>query len=86
MLLFAVREIAARTAKTEPFVVINSVNPGICYTELQRNMTGPLAFVVRLLNKLLGWTAEEGGRTLVFSSTAGPESHGVYISGSQVKK
>lgn len=84
--LFAVREIADKAAKKNPFVILNTLNPGLCYTDLTRNATGPTYYMMKVLRALLAWTAEEGSRTLVHATTVGPESHGVFISGCKLEK
>ncbi|KAL1965183.1 hypothetical protein VTN77DRAFT_5937 [Rasamsonia byssochlamydoides] len=83
--LLAAREIAERTANTNPFVIINTLSPGLCYTDLNRNAEGMTALVLKVMRALLAWTAEEGSRTLVHATTAGPQSHGIYISGCKVQ-
>ncbi|KAM0231798.1 hypothetical protein ACHAP5_010954 [Fusarium lateritium] len=66
-------------------VIVNHVNPGWCETSLTRNKPEyPLP--IRLIFKLIGWTAEEGGRAVVYAALAGNETHGHYISESRVKK
>lgn len=84
--LFAVREIADKTAKETPLVIVNTLNPGLCYTDLTRSATGATYYVMKVMRALLAWTAEEGSRTLVHATTVGPESHGVFISGCKIKK
>ncbi|KAI9730218.1 MAG: hypothetical protein M1834_005982 [Cirrosporium novae-zelandiae] len=83
--LFAVREIADRTANKKPLVIINAVNPGLCHTSLSRSATGVSFIVMTVLKTLLARSAEKGSRTLVHGTTVGPESHGIYISGCLVK-
>ena len=84
--LFAVRAIAAGTATKSPFVVVNTVNPGLCYTDLTRNAVGSTKTIMKVMKAALAWTAEEGSRTLVHAVTTGKESHGVFISMCSVKK
>lgn len=71
---------AEKTAKANPFVIINTVNPGLCYTDLTRSATGATYVIMKVTRWLLAWTAEEGSRTLVHAVTTGPESHGIFIS------
>jgi NAD(P)-dependent dehydrogenase (short-subunit alcohol dehydrogenase family) len=66
-------------------VIVNHVNPGWCETSLTRNKP-EYPFPIRLIFKLIGWTAEEGSRAVVYAALAGNETHGHYISESQVKK
>lgn len=84
--LFAAREIADKIAKTKPFVILSTVNPGLCYTDLTRNATGTTFVAMKIMRALLAWTAEEGSRTLVHATIAGPESHGIFISQCNIKK
>lgn len=83
--LFAAREIADKIASTEPRVIINMLNPGLCRTELSRNATGATRIQLMVMKRLLGRTAEEGSRTLVHATTA-PESHGVYLHDCKLQK
>lgn len=64
-------------------VIVNVANPGWCKTDLFRYKSDPLP--VRVMLSLVGRTAEEGSRTLVHALTAGPESHGKYLSECQIK-
>jgi len=80
------REMAEKTVNIKPFVIINAVNPGLCYTELNRNLDGGTAMAMKVMKALLAWTAEEGSRTEVYATVAGPKSHGVFISGSRIPK
>ena len=86
MQVFAVREIANRTVHAKPFVTINTVNPGLCYTDLTRNATGFTYYIMIIMRVLLAWSAEKGARTLVHGTVAGKESHGVFISGCSLFK
>jgi NAD(P)-dependent dehydrogenase (short-subunit alcohol dehydrogenase family) len=64
-----------KSAQTNP-VTINTVNPGLCHSELSRE--GGLAFTI--VKFLLARTTEVGARNFVYSGSAGPETHGHYIS------
>ncbi len=88
LVVLGVRDLAARTDATAEkngpqVVVINSVNPGWCATELFRHDDG--GFGQRLGLRLMGRTSEEGSRTLVHASSVGEEAHGRYLSECQVK-
>ncbi|KAF2089161.1 NAD(P)-binding protein [Saccharata proteae CBS 121410] len=63
-------------------VVINTVNPGFCYSNLRRNM-GQSIFI-DLFEKALARTEEVGSRSFVYAAQAGRESHGQYISDSKI--
>ena len=84
--LFAVRRVAEKTSHREPFVIVNTVNPGLCYTDLTRSAEGITYYVMKIMRALLAWSAEEGSRTLVDAATKGPDSHGVFISMCKLKK
>ncbi len=84
--LFAVREIAKKTTNKKPFVIVNTLNPGLCYSDLTRSAEGFTAVAMKVMRALLAWTAEEGGRTLVYATIAGPDSHGVFLSDSKIVK
>lgn len=71
--VFAVREICAkpRTMPDYP-VIINTVNPGLCHSELARD----LGWGLWLFKLLLARTTEVGSRTLVHAATAGRKRTG----------
>ncbi|KAL8852605.1 MAG: hypothetical protein Q9221_002485 [Calogaya cf. arnoldii] len=57
--LFAIREIAARSRNQNPWVTINVVDPGLCYTDISRNAEGTEYWGMKIMRALLAWTAEE---------------------------
>ena len=61
-------------------VILNMLNPGLCHSELARDAGLSLAFVKFLLAR----TTEVGSRTLVAAALAGSESHGKYMTDSQI--
>ncbi|OOF95031.1 hypothetical protein ASPCADRAFT_208644 [Aspergillus carbonarius ITEM 5010] len=73
------RELADRVAG-DP-VVVNCLNPGLCRSQLSREMD---TAAVRMILRLLGRTLEVGGRTLVAAAAAGQESHGQYMSNGEL--
>ncbi|KAK3378006.1 short-chain dehydrogenase/reductase-like protein [Podospora didyma] len=81
--VFMARELAER-ASSSSSVVINSTNPGLCWSELSRNTP----YFIRPLLKgglyLLARSTEVGSRCLMAAADAGPESHGKYIDSCQV--
>ena len=87
LVILGIRDLAAKTyasmEKGNPQVIINSVNPGWCKTELFRHDDGGLG--QRLLLRLMGRTSEEGSRTLVHASSVSEVAHGKYLSECQVK-
>ncbi|KAI9871247.1 MAG: hypothetical protein M1830_003144 [Pleopsidium flavum] len=81
--VFFVRELASKTATdSEPDVIINYINPGLCHSELARDAGWGLYFMKLLLAR----TTECGSRTLVNAAEAGMESHGQYMSNCRVSR
>ncbi|KAK7045047.1 hypothetical protein R3P38DRAFT_2882282 [Favolaschia claudopus] len=84
-----VRALTARLPPSTP-IIVNSVNPGLCHSELTRTMTGILAFFDRLTNWIFAYSTEVGSRHLVWAALADatevqPESlRGAYIHGQKV--
>jgi NAD(P)-dependent dehydrogenase (short-subunit alcohol dehydrogenase family) len=78
--VFAVRELVTHMSSTEPLVVVNMVNPGLCHSELARNA----GWGLWLLKLVLARTTEVGSRTLVHGASSGKDSHGQYMDDGQV--
>ncbi|KAF9447064.1 NAD(P)-binding protein [Macrolepiota fuliginosa MF-IS2] len=55
--------------KDQP-IIVNTVNPGFCRTELHRNMAG---LVTWLLELVFGRTAEQGSRQLIWAAVGTPK-------------
>lgn len=76
--------------KNQP-VIVNTVNPGLCYSELLREMSNPLVWLFR---KLLARTAEQGSRQLVWAAVGTPKAEeeslddlrGAYINLAQINE
>ena len=68
------RELAQKTEKSE--VVINTVNPGFCYSGLHRS--SPSAINIFLW--LFAWTQQQGGYCLADALVQHDGSHGAYLS------
>lgn len=77
--LFTVRENADLAVNKKPSVIVNLASPDLCATDLTRSTTGTDTVVMKTMQKLVAWTAEEGSRTLFHATLAGPESHGVLL-------
>ncbi|GAB7353681.1 hypothetical protein MBLNU459_g4087t1 [Dothideomycetes sp. NU459] len=77
--VLTVRELAAQHPQSYP-VIINTLNPGLCHSELARD----LGFGMIVFKFLLARTTEVGARTLVYAATAGAETHGQYLSNDTV--
>ncbi|KAK8101934.1 hypothetical protein PG999_012308 [Apiospora kogelbergensis] len=57
-------------------VIINCTNPGLCKSELARELDG---LQVRAAKFLLARTAEEGSRNLIAGAVGGVDTHGQYL-------
>ncbi|KAL9122635.1 MAG: hypothetical protein Q9187_000802 [Circinaria calcarea] len=79
--VFYARELAARmTGNEKPNIIVNLVNPGFCYSGLIKNAS----LGIKVFRFFVARSTEEGSRTLVAAAGAGPESHGQYMTISQV--
>lgn len=83
IVMLCVRELALRNSESKASVIINCPSPGWCKTALFRQDDG--GFMARTMLRLIGRTAEVGGRTLTSAIAAGPETHGQYVSECRVK-
>ncbi|KAG9231973.1 hypothetical protein BJ875DRAFT_428651 [Amylocarpus encephaloides] len=63
---------------TTPPIIVNSLDPCLCKTDLFRSVQGPLKIVLAIF-KLFARTAEEGARLVVIAASADRESHGGYM-------
>jgi retinol dehydrogenase 12 len=82
-----IRELApAMTASGKPQVILNTMMPGFCISDLTRHATFPLNFFVWLGTVLIGRTTEMGSRTLVAGAEAGKDSHGMYMTDCKVSE
>ncbi|KIV85737.1 hypothetical protein PV11_01398 [Exophiala sideris] len=77
--VLVIRAIAPKLAGSG--VILNYLNPGLCHSELSREAGWGLT----IMKFFLARPTEVGSRTLVASATAGPESHGKYMSDSKVE-
>ncbi|KAH6635107.1 putative short-chain dehydrogenase [Chaetomium sp. MPI-SDFR-AT-0129] len=76
--VYAVRALAERAPADSFPVTVNCLNPGLCESELGREIPG---FAFKLIKFLLARTTEAGSRTLVDAGgVQGAESHGTYLS------
>jgi hypothetical protein len=78
--VFLVRELVAHLSATEPMVIVNMIDPGLCHSELARNA----GWGLWLLKLLLARTTEVGSRTLLHGASSGKETHGQYLDDAQV--
>jgi retinol dehydrogenase 12 len=73
-------------ASNKQLVVINTVNPGFCDTDLWRNAPWPLRNILALLGKYVGRTPEMGSRILMWAVFVDEESHGKYIGDCMIRE
>ena len=71
-------------------VIVNTVNPGFCQSELARNITGLQAWIMWLRKLILARTTEQGSRQLIWACIGGKDNidqlRGAYISSMQVRE
>ena len=87
--VFMVQALAERMstgAHAKEPVILNCINPGLCHSSLTRDAEGFQSIKFALYKRALARSTEVGSRTLVAGAEAGPESHGHYMSDSQVKE
>ncbi|KIL71076.1 hypothetical protein M378DRAFT_6914 [Amanita muscaria Koide BX008] len=68
-------------------IIVNTVNPGYCISEIRRELKGFTGFVLQGMDKLLAFTTEEGSRKLVWAALGGADQEnlrGAYINAFQV--
>jgi NAD(P)-dependent dehydrogenase (short-subunit alcohol dehydrogenase family) len=75
--VYAVRSIAEKHPASDFPVTVNCVNPGLCHSELARDVN---TWTFWFLKLILARSTEKGSRTLVHAATQGAESHGQYLS------
>ncbi|KDQ57852.1 hypothetical protein JAAARDRAFT_47666 [Jaapia argillacea MUCL 33604] len=88
-----VRALASHLPTSSP-IIPASVNPGFCYSSLQRNITFPASIATYLFKKLFAWTSEEGSRQLLWAALGPPEARaedepklrGGYVSENEVRE
>jgi len=75
--VLGVRKFAEMHPALEYPVTVNNVNPGLCHSELARDMD---SWKMWLMKRFLARTTEYGSRNLVYAGSSGVESHGHYVS------
>ncbi|KAJ7042773.1 hypothetical protein C8F04DRAFT_1074729 [Mycena alexandri] len=87
--VYFVRALNEYLGPTAP-IIVNAVNPGMCVSELRRDLPAFLAFISRIVERIMAFTAEEGSRQLVFGAVGEPENpdalRGEYINQSRVEE
>ncbi|KAH7145361.1 hypothetical protein B0J13DRAFT_553409 [Dactylonectria estremocensis] len=81
--VFLVREMAAQRPADSYPVTINMTNPGLCDSGLGGTETRSL--LSKVFYFICARTSEVGSRNLVYSASAGPETHGQYLDRCQVQ-
>lgn len=82
----AIRELAALVPVSEGGVVMNVVDPGLCKTSLQRDLSFFDGIKVSLSKAAFGRTPEMGSRTLIHGIAATEESHGKYLTACEIRE
>jgi retinol dehydrogenase-12 len=54
-------------------IIIDAADPGLCASELRRNIGGLRGVIMYLMDLLIAWTPEQGSRNLLFAALAGSE-------------
>ncbi|KAL2820355.1 hypothetical protein BJX63DRAFT_428186 [Aspergillus granulosus] len=85
MLTLISRELASLLPVEKGRVVINASCPGLCITELDRNISSGPREELRKLREEFGRTAEDGSRTLLAGAAMGRESHGHYLMNCEIR-
>ena len=67
-------------------IVINSLDPCFCKTELAGDLSGGFKAVFKLFEFLFARTAEEGSRLVVTAASAGRQTHGGYMRAGALQK
>ena len=57
-----------------PTLTTVAVNPGLCYSELRREVPAFLQIIAVIVERLLAFTTEEGSRQHVYGAVGGSES------------
>lgn len=79
--VFTVRHIARNHPISQLNVKVNTLTPGLCESELLRDVNIFIKAIAWVMKKLTARTTEVGSRTLVHGGvTAGEETHGKFMS------
>ncbi|CAK7263075.1 hypothetical protein SEPCBS119000_000298 [Sporothrix epigloea] len=82
--VLAVRELAGILEKNGVPVTVNTVNPGLCRTQLFRTLPLVFRYVMLAGTYAIGRTSSMGARTLIMGAAGGPETHGQYMDTGEV--
>ena len=71
-------------------LIVNTVNPGFCHSELARNVTGLQAWYMWLRKIILARSTEQGSRQLIWACIGGKDDidqlRGAYISSMRIQE
>jgi retinol dehydrogenase 12 len=76
--LLLARELAAHVSADE--VIVETVNPGICKSELGRDQSFGVRVAQKISRAMLARTSEVGSRNYMAAAALGREAHGAYVS------
>lgn len=83
--VLTVRQIARNHPVSQLHVTLNTLTPGLCESELLRDVNPILKGISWFIKKLTARTTEVGSRTLVYGGvTAGEETHGKFMQSHKV--
>ncbi|KAF7376690.1 NAD(P)-binding protein [Mycena sanguinolenta] len=85
MNILFVRALNNRIDASTPLIA-NTVNPGLCVSELRRDIPFPLSWISRVFEWITAFTTEEGSRQLVFGAVGSGKLRGEYINQSHVEE
>ncbi|VDC02779.1 unnamed protein product [Peniophora sp. CBMAI 1063] len=68
--VFFTRALAAHLPADSP-IIVNSANPGFCYSELRRTAPAMLGAFLHLMEYMMARTTEEGSRQYIWAALAG---------------
>ena len=89
LVMLAFREMSERMRKSgkegSRDVVLNTVAPGWCYSDLFREDPAINTMGMRVAMRMFARTTEEGSRCLVGAVVSGSESHGQYLNDGKIK-
>ena len=76
LVIFYVRALAQHlTDSKKPEIILNTLTPGLCHSELGRDM----GFFFAVIKLSLARTTEAGSRSLVHSAGGGEKTHGQWL-------
>jgi NAD(P)-dependent dehydrogenase (short-subunit alcohol dehydrogenase family) len=82
ILMYAIEGIVPKTlgASGKPEVIVTTVCPGLCKTNIGREFSWIMKFTNGLFQMFFARSCEEGSRSLVSGAALGPEAHGEFWS------